>query len=92
MSGIEIVAISAIVIGLFGFLSFLGFLAHTNNSKNLKNDYLVIESRCSCLTHKTSVSCEAAKVEEDSEKKDNTNISKVVRVNGIGKQICDKRK
>lgn len=92
MTGIEIVAIASMVFGLFGFLGFLGFLANTNNSKNLKNDYLVIESRCSCLTHGENASCETAEVEESSEKKDNTNIDRVVRVNGIGKQICNKRK
>ena len=92
MSGIETTAIVAMVFGLFGFLGFLGFLARTNNSKNLKNDYLVIESRCSCVSYERDASCETAEVEESSENKDSKNINKIVRVNGIGKQICNKGK
>tara|TARA_B100000900_G_scaffold406120_1_gene416684 strand:+ start:1103 stop:1381 length:279 start_codon:yes stop_codon:yes gene_type:complete len=92
MTGVEIVAITSMVFGLFGFLGFLAYLANTNNSKNLKNDYLVIESRCSCVSQEKNVSCEATEVENNSENKDSAKVSRVVRINGIGKQICNKRK
>lgn len=88
MSGIEIIAVVAITAGLFGFLGFLAFIAHTNNSKNLKNDYLVIESRSSCRTNTGLECCETIKVNDGEQKK--TGVSKIVRVNGIGKDLRDK--
>ena len=92
MSGVEVIAIIAIVFGLFGFLGFLGFLAHTNNVKNLKNDYLVIESQKdvgggSCNIRLKCETNDMPKPTDDSNKETNKDVSRVVRVSGIGKNL-----
>ena len=92
MNEVEVIAIVSMLCGLFGFLGYLGFLAHTNNSKNLKKDYLVIESHSNCNKCNKGGCYETAEVENNSSDKDSANFRKVVRVNGIGKQICNKGK
>ena len=97
MAEVALLSIVALTAGLFGFLGFLSFLAYTNISKNSKKDYLINESQKGCDCN-VRLCCETTSMHvekneeiktEDStpEKENNVNVSKVIKVSGIGKSI-----
>lgn len=101
MTEVALLAIVALTAGLIGFLAYLSFLAHSNNSKNLKKDYLVNESefiacRYRHICNKRCRETNEMLLEEDSRDieetttKEKANVSKIVKVNGIGKNILNK--
>lgn len=99
MAEVALLSIVALTAGLFGFLGFLSFLAYTNISKNSKKDYLVNESQkgCDCnvrlCCETTSMLIEKDEVKTEngtSEKENNVNVSKVIKVSGIGKRIGER--
>ena len=97
MAEVALLSIVALTAGLFGFLGFLSFLAYTNISKNSKKDYLINESQKGCDCN-VRLCCETTSmpINKDEEiktkdgtpeKENNINVSKVVKVSGIGKSI-----
>jgi hypothetical protein len=95
MAEVALLSIVALTAGLFGFLGFLSFLAYTNISKNSKKDYLINESQkgCDCNCETTSMLIEKDEVKTKdgaSEKENNVNVSKVIKVSGIGKRIGER--